>query len=646
MSTTGAEPPQHLEETTSPLSSDAETEPLAYDETVPDADDMPLGTMPLENKTLGDSLPCKAERGPVPFASDSDLSDDPDVGSNTTPRRSSYVAPPAPARDRTPFSDDGSSLSEVVEEKHASLEPRSPMERSALDNLADLASSAADDAERQDDTPMPSDADDDEVRSQDMDVAGVDGDREDDADVVVQPRPENGAKRTQSLYRTAIAAAGKRRAAATGGAPSLLLEPEVDETPSAATSRQTSPAPASDLGEAPPKADPDDAEGHVDDSGVEDEVATDADGESDMPPDVAADADAVPGTDAAPAKDDAQDDASAAEPEGHADETAAGAVTAETVEADDGTFRHLHAAEAAQQRQAAMDALTRIEIGFAMLRERLYAERLFELERETEMIQQGTHPELRVLHTLIDTRKQRRLEVLDVWLEKSKAEMALRAEVEDRIAWDNWRHDAAQLRRTMMTDADRKRRKLEREKRQLDMPQPPRRHQVFEAEFVRKPPAYSRRTRQHPTQYAARDMTIHDARGFLAYPDVRGLEEYDRWMDMEQMGLRPPPPPPPGYGRPDDGPGPMDMYGAYPADAAGRMPYYAAPGYVDHGVVMGPAYDGMYMEPMEVRHGYDGLYDKPAYMPALPPLPPRDAYPDHGAMGRAAHGAPPHLMHA
>ena len=332
-------------------------------------------------------------------------------------------------------------------------------------------------------------------------------------------------------------------------------------------------------------------------------------------------------------------DAEDAETEAKAQESAAD-TPAGPAEADD--------AEAMQQRQDAMELLTRIEIGYAMLRERLYTERLEELEHETEMIQQGTHPELRLLHTLIDTRKERRLDLLDVWLGKSEKQLDLLGRVEDRIAWDNWRDQTATIRRTMMTDLDRKRRKLDREKRLIDAPPPARRHQPFDAEVVRKPPSFSRRTNRRPGEYAARHMSVRDARGFLAYPDVRGLEEYDVWMDMEQMGLRampPPPPPPPGYGPPDEmahpPPPPPDMY-APPYGNGPPLNYYGPPGmYVDGPPPPGPPpprtshrapYEGLYMDPMDMppppppppggSHEYDATYEKSMYSAAAPPPPP------------------------
>ncbi|PWN39705.1 hypothetical protein IE81DRAFT_326263, partial [Ceraceosorus guamensis] len=45
--------------------------------------------------------------------------------------------------------------------------------------------------------------------------------------------------------------------------------------------------------------------------------------------------------------------------------------------------------EAALKRQEAMEALTKIEISFAALRDRLYVERMEEVNKESEMILDG-----------------------------------------------------------------------------------------------------------------------------------------------------------------------------------------------------------------------------------------------------------------
>ena len=90
--------------------------------------------------------------------------------------------------------------------------------------------------------------------------------------------------------------------------------------------------------------------------------------------------------------------------------------------------------EASDHRQEALEQLTRIELGFVMLRQRLYAERVEELEREANMIHQGTHPEIQMLHTLIDLRKEKRLRYLGMWLQCSIREHERRAQAEEKLS--------------------------------------------------------------------------------------------------------------------------------------------------------------------------------------------------------------------
>lgn len=572
---------EQLEQPTSPLSSEAETEPLPFDETEPDMQ-RPLtmdGTEDTENERVAQEndmdandseLPPHAEEGPEPSdVHHAESSEQLDAG----------VRGP----------DDESSLSEAMEEDREENMDTSHLERSALDGLAELAASSSNVPEEMVPPPTSSALSSDTSQDEDQEREGqtppaepADGDAAEDGDVTMMPTTLSSRNKT-SLHRAVMAAVGKRRAAATGGAPSLLVEQDGDNSApaSAATSRQGSPVAESETGEAK-------------------ETKMEDDADSDAPE---------------PSVMDEEKDEMATETMSNAGETVTESHGRSAEHADDD-------AEASQQRQEAMDLLTRMELGFAMLRERLYRERLEELEREAEMIQQGTHPELRLLHTLIDTRKERRLAHLDVWLEKSEHEHELRARAEDKIAWLNWRDQAATLRRRMLAQTDRERRKLDREKRLLDAPPPMRRHQPFEVDFVRKPPSYSRRTQRMGHLYMTREMPLHDTRGFLAYPDVRGLDEYDVWMDLDQMGIRSALPPPvmlpPGYARPKDVP-PHDMYAPYPGmPGDAPMGYYGPPGpYVEGPGPPGPAsrqglapvYDGMYVDRME--------------LPPPPPPPPR-----------------------
>ncbi|KAJ8657141.1 hypothetical protein O0I10_007221 [Lichtheimia ornata] len=65
---------------------------------------------------------------------------------------------------------------------------------------------------------------------------------------------------------------------------------------------------------------------------------------------------------------------------------------------------HHHDQEQQRQREG-LEALTRIETQFAELRNRIYQERMAELNREALMISQGTHPEMAPFFQVLDQRK-------------------------------------------------------------------------------------------------------------------------------------------------------------------------------------------------------------------------------------------------
>ncbi|KAF6767230.1 Sds3-like protein [Kalmanozyma brasiliensis GHG001] len=447
----------------------------------------------------------------------------------------------------------------------------------------------------------------------------------DDLSSDITPEPEDGADGSDQEDAGSprdtdldLIASMKKRAAATGGATSLL-EPEqlVDSLPgSASTSRA-----GSVLGD--------------DDEAEKADTVEDHDADSKAP------------------------EAEQAEAE-HLD-TAAGTPAPDAAEHEDDTSTD----EAAIRRQDAMEALTKIEIGFAMLRDRLYVERLQEISKEGDMILDGTHPELLHLNKAIEMRRQRRTELVEMWFEQQEQQYERVAKAEEFAAWSIWRSSCASLRRDMMDEYSRKRRRLDREKRTLDAPRPARRHQIFETELVRNPDrlhipldpaalmqggeraevngAKGGRKGSAKRKAIAREIDAGDE--FVAYPDLKGLAEADVMMDIEQMGIRPGGVPPgmydPFYGAPVglefQNPEVYAMYGPEAAAAAAAaaaaqahmngMPYGLPPGARG----MPPPPPGM-MAP-----GTPGSVHTPHRqgMPPLPPPPPGAMHPgmEMGMMG-------------
>ncbi|KAG0246223.1 hypothetical protein BGX31_003687 [Mortierella sp. GBA43] len=70
--------------------------------------------------------------------------------------------------------------------------------------------------------------------------------------------------------------------------------------------------------------------------------------------------------------------------------------------------------ETKQLHKDALQALTDIEVEFASLRDKMYEERMAELDREVDMINAGTHPELSSLMQEIEQKREQRLRFADM----------------------------------------------------------------------------------------------------------------------------------------------------------------------------------------------------------------------------------------
>ncbi|KAI7886437.1 hypothetical protein K492DRAFT_203237 [Lichtheimia hyalospora FSU 10163] len=79
------------------------------------------------------------------------------------------------------------------------------------------------------------------------------------------------------------------------------------------------------------------------------------------------------------------------------------------------TFRSTNHHNQERQQQEGLQALTRIETQFAELRNRIYQERMAELNQEALTVAQGTHPELVSLFQVLDQTKAERTKKAESW---------------------------------------------------------------------------------------------------------------------------------------------------------------------------------------------------------------------------------------
>ncbi|KAG9324662.1 hypothetical protein KVV02_000339 [Mortierella alpina] len=108
----------------------------------------------------------------------------------------------------------------------------------------------------------------------------------------------------------------------------------------------------------------------------------------------------------------------------------------------------------------AMEALTTIEVDFANLRDKMYEERMLELDREVEMINAGTHPELSTLMREIEDKREQRLRVAKAWRTHMGEIAQCEFEIKEYQAHCTYQSKKRVHRTDLVQDLGRKRRKL------------------------------------------------------------------------------------------------------------------------------------------------------------------------------------------
>ncbi|KAJ8597708.1 hypothetical protein M405DRAFT_855438 [Rhizopogon salebrosus TDB-379] len=271
-------------------------------------------------------------------------------------------------------------------------------------------------------------------------------------------------------------------------------------------------------------------------------------------------------------------------------------------------------------RAEALDVLATIELKFALLREKVYVEKMEGLAWEEALVSEGTHPELIHLQAELTKRRDKRLALACKKRIYEVASANKRRRTNEDAVWSWWKVAQDDLQTDMIAETNRKRRKLERERRAIERPQPQRR---IPKPMLDPPPA--------PTiRQIAQILPLTNSRRHMlatAYPDLNALPPADAAADVEYLyqhqrlinarmmptlysapatdaltfpggpdARMPPPPLQPIFQQPNQG---------YPLGAPGRIQRLPS----------GPA-------PLQ----YDSL--PPAYGPGMPPPPPPPPHPE------------------
>ncbi|KAF9124560.1 hypothetical protein BGW39_008112 [Mortierella sp. 14UC] len=184
----------------------------------------------------------------------------------------------------------------------------------------------------------------------------------------------------------------------------------------------------------------------------------------------------------------------------------------------------------------ALEALSSIEVEFAHLRDRMYEERMLELETEVEMINDGkclmirplsTHPELSTLMKEIEDKRDQRLRVARAWrthmIEISDAEF----EIKEYKAHCTFQSKKRELRTDLINGIGQKQQQLRLE---LTLAENRARHQPIEKSVLI-------RARKHKRAMVSDLRAVNERYGFPVSNDLRMVANVELDEDFAAMGF-------------------------------------------------------------------------------------------------------------
>ncbi|PLW31413.1 hypothetical protein PCANC_16723 [Puccinia coronata f. sp. avenae] len=122
-----------------------------------------------------------------------------------------------------------------------------------------------------------------------------------------------------------------------------------------------------------------------------------------------------------------------------------------------------------RRREDALEAMVKIEIMFAQVRDRLYVERLSDVHRETAAIHHGSHPELNEYYQLLEKKRDARLSLAHKIFNLKEIELNKKREAATTSVWTKWYEAKTELHHSMIIETQKQMKQLEREKYQPDL---------------------------------------------------------------------------------------------------------------------------------------------------------------------------------
>ncbi|KAI8082062.1 Sds3-like-domain-containing protein [Thamnidium elegans] len=182
-----------------------------------------------------------------------------------------------------------------------------------------------------------------------------------------------------------------------------------------------------------------------------------------------------------------------------------------------------------QRHKEALDALTHIEVEFARLRDKMYEEKMSELNEEAMMIANGTHPELVTLMAEIEEKKGKRIHSAEAWRKHQHANFKQQFEGFEYQANIHFISQKNALRRDLLSSINGKRWNIEDERTKLN--DPARTDRVFPD--GREMVAHKREQKEETGEL----QDIKETAGFPMAPIPTGLSLQDVEDDLKILGI-------------------------------------------------------------------------------------------------------------
>ncbi|KAG9307984.1 Sds3-like-domain-containing protein [Chiua virens] len=197
-------------------------------------------------------------------------------------------------------------------------------------------------------------------------------------------------------------------------------------------------------------------------------------------------------------------------------------------------------------RAEALDVLATIELKFALLRERVYVERMESLAWEETLVCDGTHPELHHVQNELAKRRDKRLMLASKKRTYEIDAVMKKRREEETWCWEGWDIARTELQTEMIAETNRKRRKLERDRRTIERPPGARR---IPSTILNPPPAPTLRqiantfpVPSHLSHLVANKKSskglgvyssLDGLGGATSYPELSTLSPHDIAADLE-----------------------------------------------------------------------------------------------------------------